>query len=278
MGIEAFLASFENLQDGNAGCGVGQWWFAVTNAFDEVSAFESKGFVSGEIDRLGVFFMENGETILKVHAIGIKDKFLFVRSDVVENGHLLVPDNNKALFFERMEPTDEDMRSPLIGKTECGNGDIGKVGCKIGPTTSRHPHGKVAEETQNNGDVMRRKAPESVFLGPHLAEIESVGVNVIDLAQFTRSYHFTKLHDARVIFQKVPDHQDSSTFLGNSLHTLSFGGGESHGFFDEDILARLQTKFDQFPMGLGGGGNGNSDDPFVTEDRFQFLDDLDLWS
>ena len=98
------------------------------NAIEKVFAFAAKRFISGKLDGVSLFFTENGETILKVHAVGIKDKFLFVRSEVIENGHLFIAYDYKTLLFERMKPTDEDMRSAFIGKTQVGNGNVGKIG------------------------------------------------------------------------------------------------------------------------------------------------------
>ena len=157
---------------------------AITDALQKVLALVEERFVSGKLDGLGVFLTEDRQTILKIHAVEIEDKFSFVRGDVIENGHLFVADDYKALFFERMEPTDEDVRSPFIGKTEGGNGDVGKTGRKISPPTSCHLHGRVTEETQDDCHVVGSKAPEDVFLGPNLTEVKTIGVNVIYFAQF----------------------------------------------------------------------------------------------
>ena len=73
-------------------------------------AFKAQRLVSGECDKLGVFLTENRQMVLEIHAVGIEDELLIVRSDIVENGHLLVTHYHQPLLLERVQPRDIDMQ------------------------------------------------------------------------------------------------------------------------------------------------------------------------
>ena len=82
---------------------------AITDTFKKMFAFVEERLVSGEIDRLSVFLAEDGQTILEVHPVGVKNKLLLMWGNVIEDGHLLVAHNHKTLFLEWVEPTHEYM-------------------------------------------------------------------------------------------------------------------------------------------------------------------------
>ena len=49
------------------------------------------------------------------------------------------------------------------------------------------------QERKHHGNVMRGKAPEDIFLRPDLADVQPVGVEVLDLPQFSASNQFLQL-------------------------------------------------------------------------------------
>ena len=63
------------------------------------------------------------------------------------------------MLLEGVQPADEEMSPALIGETEAGNRHISEVGREVGPSGSRHLHGKGAEKTQDNSNVVRHRAP-----------------------------------------------------------------------------------------------------------------------
>ena len=101
---------------------------ATTDTFKKMFAFEAKRFVAGKLDGMGVFLAEDGHGTVEVDTVWIKEKFLFVRGDVIENGHLFVTNDNEALLLKGMQPTHEKMGPALIGETEARDGDVGEVG------------------------------------------------------------------------------------------------------------------------------------------------------
>ena len=68
----------------------------------------------------------------------------------------------------------------------------------------------LVEERQHHGDVVRSKAPQDVLLGPYLSDIETIGIQIVDLSECAASNQFLQLQDGRVIPQDVPDHQNSA--------------------------------------------------------------------
>ena len=43
--------------------------------------------------------------------------------------------------------------------------------------------GHFVQQRQHHGNVVRRKTPQDVFLSPYLADVEAIGIQVVDLSQ-----------------------------------------------------------------------------------------------
>ena len=54
---------------------------------------------------------------------------------------------------------------------------------------------------------MRRKTPEYIFLGSNLADVEAVGIEVLDLPQLTRINKLFKFDYRPVIMEDVAHHE-----------------------------------------------------------------------
>ena len=105
---------------------------------------------------------------------------------VIEDGHLLRADHHQALLLERMKPAHEDVRTDAAGKDEMAERDIGHVLAEVVAAFTCGDPRLLAEQGQEHADIMRRETPEDVFLGPDLAHIESVGVDIFDPSQLAR--------------------------------------------------------------------------------------------
>ncbi len=79
-----------------------------------------------------------------------------------------------------------------------------------------------------------------------LAEVEPVGVDVLDLAELAPRDQVLEASDRRVVLEQVPDHQDAAFRSGQRDQASPSSAVKSQGLLDEDILAGLQ--------GLAGAG------------------------
>ena len=63
---------------------------------------------------------------------------------------------------------------------------------------------------QRDRDVVRPQAPERVLVGAQLAEVEAVGIQVVQVAELARVGDLLEVLHARVVLEQVPDHQHAA--------------------------------------------------------------------
>src|SRR5689334_25293219 len=82
-----------------------------------------------------------------------------------------------------MEPADEDVAAHPAGEGQHTHRDVGERVAQIAATLTGYLHRRLAKQAQEHMDVVRGEAPERVLLRPNTAEVEAVGVHVLDLAE-----------------------------------------------------------------------------------------------
>ena len=98
-------------------------------------------------------------------------------------------------------------------------------------------HGLLADQVQGDRDVVGPEAPEGVLVGPQLAEVESVAVDVVEVAQLAGVDQLLQAGDCRVVLEQVPDHQDAPGLLGGGDGPFGIGGARRQRLLDEAVLA-----------------------------------------
>jgi len=98
--------------------------------------------------------------------------------------HLLIAHHHQLLLLEGMEPGDKNVSFYSAGKVHGGEGGIGYVMLQVTATSSVYCYRHFPQEHKNHRDVMRCETPENILFDSYLADIESVGIQVLDLAQF----------------------------------------------------------------------------------------------
>ena len=102
------------------------------------------------------------------------------------------------------------------------------------------------------------KRPENVLLAAQFADIEPIGVDILDAAQFAAVDQFLELQNRRVIPEQVADHQDPAQAGGQFVQFGPVPLGEGERFLHVDILARHQPQANHSGMGHRRGGNGDA--------------------
>ena len=95
-------------------------------------------------------------------------------------------------------------------------------------------------ELEQDRDVVRAEAPESVLIGAKLAQVETLRVDVADLAELTAGDQVGELPDAGVVAEEVADHQDQAALLGDIGEPLGRGHVLGERFLHEAVLAGFQ--------------------------------------
>src|SRR5436190_22313657 len=121
-----------------------------------------------------------------------------------------------------MQPADKQMRAHSAVEEHGGDGDIGNVWLQVGSTGCRNLYRHVLEQVENYRNIVRSETPQRILFTPYFAEVQAVGVDVLDAAEFARIDQFFKLVDGGVKLQEMADHEDAAQFLPKVRQALGF--------------------------------------------------------
>ena len=124
--IDAGLASVKHFQYLYAGLGIGEGFVTIRDAIQEMAAFFTKRFSIGVLHWFEILFFEYGDFAFELNGLRIEQKFFSIGCDIIEDGHLFISHDHKALLLEGMQPTDENMSPRLIGKPHVRHGGVGQ--------------------------------------------------------------------------------------------------------------------------------------------------------
>ena len=168
---------------------------------------------------------------------------------VVERRHLLGPDDRDAPLLVRVKPGEVQVGDPSGGEAQVAEHDVLDPVLHIRLAVRRALLGLFADQVQHDRHVVRAEAPQRVLLGPQLAEVHAVAVDVIERPQRARVDQLLQARHRRVVLEQVADHQDPSGPLGGGNRLLGVGGGGGERLLDEAVLSRLGDADRQFGVG-----------------------------
>jgi hypothetical protein len=201
--------------------------------------------------------------VLPLDGMGIEEQLL--GAHIVEHGHGLGAHDHQLLLLERMEPAHENMALDAVPELQRGHGRVIDLRAEICAAKTGHPKGLFTQEHQQHRDVVGGEAPEDVLLGPELADVEAVGVDVLDLAQDAGPDELLELQHRGMVLEEVAHHQDAPLAPGGLNQVLSLANGQGEGLFHIDVLAFEQRTFDHLVMGLRRGRDGDGLDGRVSQ-------------
>ena len=135
-----------------------------------------------EIDGIAFRLLGDGQAVLPVDRVGIKNQLCFYGFRVVEDEHAVAAHDDEFLLLEGIEPTHEDMGADAGGEFEIRHGDIGDPGMEEIAADGIDVGGFFAGKAQDDGDIVGGEGPEDVLLPADLAEAEAAGVDVLEAA------------------------------------------------------------------------------------------------
>ncbi len=102
---------------------------------------------------------------------------------------------------------------------------------------------------------MGAERPERVLLGPQLAQVEAVAVDVVDVAELAGVHQVLEPLEAGVVLEQVAHHQRAPGGAGRLHHGLGLLGGLGERLLDEAVLAGPEHA--KRERGVGGHRGGD---------------------
>ena len=144
------------------------------------------------------------------------------------------------------------MRGEPRVEADVGEDDVLDAVADVGLAAGGDLAGVAVGQLEQHRDVVRTEAPERVLVGAELAEVEALGVQVVDVAEVALFDQVGELADPGVVTEQVPDHQGQVALGGQGHDALSQGRVLGQRLLDEAVLARLQRPDRQVPwVGTG---------------------------
>src|SRR5262249_62322754 len=124
-----------------------------------------------------------------------------------ENRHRGGADDDQLLLLVRVQPAHEDVGAHAAVEKEVGDGHVGDVRLQVCAAGGADLQRQVADQAQDDRDVVRGEAPQDVLLAANLPQIEAIGVNVLERAELAAADAAVQFDDFRGVFEEVAAHQ-----------------------------------------------------------------------
>ena len=128
--LNGSLAEFEDFEDPQAFLAGGEGRGAVLDGGQVRLAFCLQGLFPdrGDIDGPALRLVGNGQAVLPVDRVGVKDQLRFDGLCIVKNEHAAAAHDDELLFLVGVEPAHEDMGTDARGEFKVCHGDVGNTG------------------------------------------------------------------------------------------------------------------------------------------------------
>ena len=210
-------------------------------------AFRFERLAIVQVDDFALGLDGGRDAILPFDFVRVQEQFVFCR--VVEYRHRLRSNDDKPLLFDWVQPTDENVRLHAARKIEVAQRDVADTVIEIGAALARDTRRHLVQERQHHGDVVRSKAPQDVLLGPYLSDVETIGIQVVDLSKCAAPNQFLQLQDGRVIPENVPDHENSAVRLGQCHEMLAMLHINGERLLDKHVFSRFESRLRHLIVG-----------------------------
>src|SRR5204863_4055121 len=126
----------------------------------------------------------------------VVDSDLVLR-DVVVNHHFARADNDHLAHLLRVQPADMDVRNDLSGILKVKEDNVIDSFLHIGHAlTADRNRFRIAQPILNDADVMRGEVPEGVNVGTNAPKIETLAVDIAELAELAGVDQFLGVTDS----------------------------------------------------------------------------------
>src|SRR3954453_22997686 len=185
---EALLQALEHAHDAQPALAVGERGAAFAHALDEVLALDPQRLAvrdprAPHVARAGdVLAVGRGVLVEPL----VVDGDLALEVHVVERRHPARADDREAPLLVRVEPRQVQVRGEAGREAQVAENDVLDVGTHVGLAARVELGRLLLREVQEDGEVVGTQRPQRVLLRAQLAEVEAVGVDVVDVAELAR--------------------------------------------------------------------------------------------
>src|SRR5215210_2606924 len=265
--VEPLLQPLEDAHHAHAALAVGERRAALAHALDEVLALDPQRLAARDpgtpdVPRARDVLAVGGGVLVEALVV---HRHLPLEIHVVEGRHPARADDGEAPLLVRVEPRQVQVGGQPGREAQVGEDDVLDAGTHVGLPARVELGGLLVGEVQEDGDVVRAERPQRVLVRPQLAEVEAVGVDVVDVAELARVGDLLELGDAGVVLEQVADHQDPPGLGSRGHGALAVGDGLRQRLLDEAVLARAQHLLGQRGVGRHGGGEHDGVELRVAE-------------
>ena len=263
VALERFMAGGQHSQDAQAFPAVSERRLPRCHAIEEVLTFVVQRLGRLKRNGLGIGLDHVRNSVLPLHTVRIKDQL--IGGGIFENGHPFRTNDDQPLFFEGMQPAHENVSADPAPERELAQRDVGDGVAQIVASLACHRFRLLSQQAEHDADVVRREAPQDVFLGPDLAHIQAVRIDIFDPAQHATIAQFLQFPDRRVVAENVANHQDTPVFRRQFNETRTLRGAQRKRFLDENVFTRLKGPVGHFVMQHSRGRNHDRLNAFVRQ-------------
>ncbi len=129
------------------------------------------------------------------------DRYFPVGLHVVEDGHLLAPDDGHLAHLVRVEPRQVHVRDLPAREVQEAEDDILNSLVDRPAALGCDEIRVFVEQVQDHAQVVHTQRPERVLIGAHDAEVDAVAVDAAHVAQFARIDQLFQLEHGGVVEQ-----------------------------------------------------------------------------
>ena len=193
------------------------------------------------------------------------DGHLPLELHVVEDDHLLAPDDGHPPHLVRVEPREVHVRDLARGEAQEAEDDVLDALLEVVHPVRHRLARLLAEEPEDHGEVVDAERPEGVLVRADHAEVLAVPVDAGDLAERAGVDELLHLPEARVVEQQVAGHEHEVACLGERDELLHLLAPHRRRLLDEDVLARVERLLRERVVGRDGRGDDDGVDAVVCE-------------
>jgi hypothetical protein len=138
--------------------------------------------------------------------VGIEEELF---GNIVIGTHPLVANNGQLLLFDRFKPGNMEMSMYVIRKLEIRMNRVRNALLEMSLGSYLYTRWLAISQALNDGNVMRGKAPEYIFLMADFAKIETGGTEMLEFAELVACQEFLYFQNGRVVFENVTNHKNT---------------------------------------------------------------------
>ena len=193
----------------------------------------------------------------------------FKRHKIIEHDHFAGAHESHLSDFSWLQPTVLHRRESIAGKFKRNIRHILDIGIDMRVPLAVDRHRIVSKDMKNDGKVMGSKIPGNIEIFLEEAEIQTLAVDVADLAYIAAFDNLKNFPDRFRLSIGVAYQKDQALMFGDIQKLLTLRGRSCHGLFDQYMFSGEQCRLCHREMKLKRSSDGDGINSRVTQHLFK---------